>query len=252
MPIHDWTRVDAGIFHGFHLSWIAHIKERLNTGGLPPGYYADAEQYAQKKEADVLTLHASDAESLEPLPAPESSVGGAAVMVASAIGTRTARRDAKPKARQRRLVIRHISGHRVIAILEIVSPGNKDRRRSALDFAGKLANAIEGGIHVTVIDLFPPTPSAPNGLHNLIWREFDREPVPVPDGQKLVLAAFVARRRPRIFFEFRAVGGELPKFPLPIDGEIGAMLPLAETYTAAFAGSPPYLREMLSQPAKAR
>ena len=247
MPIHDWSRVDVGIFHGFHLAWIAEIRKALNNGGLPPGYYADAEQYSEKKQADVLTLHASDAESLEPLLVQEPSDGGTAVMVASSIGTRTARRDAKPKARQRRLVIRHISGHRVIAILEIVSTGNKDRRRSAMEFAGKLANAIEGGIHVTVIDLFPPTPAAPNGLHNRIWREFDREPVPVPAGQPLVLAAFVARQKPRIFFEFRAVGGELQKFPLPIDAEIGAMMPLAETYAAAFAGSPPYLRDMLSQ-----
>ena len=22
MPIHDWTRVDAGIFHHFHTSWV--------------------------------------------------------------------------------------------------------------------------------------------------------------------------------------------------------------------------------------
>ncbi len=22
MPIHDWTRVDAGLFHAFHQSWI--------------------------------------------------------------------------------------------------------------------------------------------------------------------------------------------------------------------------------------
>jgi hypothetical protein len=25
MPIHDWTRVDAGIFHDFHQSWVPEI-----------------------------------------------------------------------------------------------------------------------------------------------------------------------------------------------------------------------------------
>ena len=35
MPIHDWTRVDAGIFHAFHLSWIAEIARVLNRGQLP-------------------------------------------------------------------------------------------------------------------------------------------------------------------------------------------------------------------------
>ena len=26
MPIHDWSRVDAGIFHDFHHAWIEQIK----------------------------------------------------------------------------------------------------------------------------------------------------------------------------------------------------------------------------------
>ena len=44
MPIHDWTRVDAGIFHDFHLGWIAEIRHVLNGGLLPPNYYALAER----------------------------------------------------------------------------------------------------------------------------------------------------------------------------------------------------------------
>ena len=44
MPVHDWTRVDAGIFHDFHLEWISRIKHALNSGILPPEYYALAEQ----------------------------------------------------------------------------------------------------------------------------------------------------------------------------------------------------------------
>ena len=30
MPIHDWTRVDAGIFHAFHHDWITEIARALN------------------------------------------------------------------------------------------------------------------------------------------------------------------------------------------------------------------------------
>ena len=44
MPVHDWTRVDAGTFHGFHTAWITHLSEALNEGLLPPGNYALAEQ----------------------------------------------------------------------------------------------------------------------------------------------------------------------------------------------------------------
>lgn len=43
MPIHDWTRVAAGIFHDIHHDWIFTIKHALNQGVLPPDYYALAE-----------------------------------------------------------------------------------------------------------------------------------------------------------------------------------------------------------------
>lgn len=40
MPVHDWTRVEAGIFHDFHTVWIGQIRNALNEGLLPAGYYA--------------------------------------------------------------------------------------------------------------------------------------------------------------------------------------------------------------------
>jgi hypothetical protein len=46
MPVHDWTQVEAGIFHAFHVAWIGEIQKRLNAGMLPKGYYALAEQHA--------------------------------------------------------------------------------------------------------------------------------------------------------------------------------------------------------------
>ncbi len=44
MPIHDWTRVDAGVFHAFHHDWITSLSAALNAGVPPPDYYAAAEQ----------------------------------------------------------------------------------------------------------------------------------------------------------------------------------------------------------------
>src|SRR5260370_29480989 len=56
MPIHDWTRVDAGIFHAFHHDWITDISRALNRGLLPAAYYALPEQIAGGLGPDVLTL----------------------------------------------------------------------------------------------------------------------------------------------------------------------------------------------------
>jgi hypothetical protein len=56
MPVHDWTRVDAGIFHHFHHGWIEEIARALNRGLLPSDHYALAEQIAGGLGPDVLTL----------------------------------------------------------------------------------------------------------------------------------------------------------------------------------------------------
>src|SRR3982074_3084285 len=55
MPVHDWTRVEAGIFHHFHHEWISEIARALNRGLLPPDHYALAEQIAGGLGPDVLT-----------------------------------------------------------------------------------------------------------------------------------------------------------------------------------------------------
>lgn len=244
MPIHDWTRVDAGVFHGFHLRWIAEICKAMNNGLLPRGYYVDAEQITERKEADVLTLQMPT-----PVGSPAEPTEGGLALVEATLKHKVAGKEKKPKRKQRWLVVRHVTGHRVVALLEIVSPGNKDRRTSAIEFAGKACEAIEHGIHITTIDLFPATRAAPHGLHNLIWRRYDRERVTPPPDRPLVLAAFSGSRRPEIFFEFRRVGEELPAFPVMLTAKRGVFVPLAQTYAAAFDGGPPYLRELLSRPA---
>lgn len=59
MPIHDWTKVDAGIFHAFHHGWIEELARALNRGLLPADYYALPEQHAAGFGPDVLTLQGS-------------------------------------------------------------------------------------------------------------------------------------------------------------------------------------------------
>ena len=56
MPIHDWTRVSAGTFHDFHQGWTIEIRNTLNRGILPEGYYAMADQRVSGPEPDVIAL----------------------------------------------------------------------------------------------------------------------------------------------------------------------------------------------------
>src|SRR5262249_4654007 len=182
MPLHDWTRVDAGIFHDFHVSWIPEIRKVLNGGLLPEGYYALAEQHAGRAIADVLTLHASAATAtLEPLPARlplPPATGGVAVAEAAPRTRRGHTGEQAALTRRRSLAIRHVSGHRLVALIEIVSPANKDRPRHVEDFAAKAVSALEIGVHLLMVDLFPPGPYDPSGMHGVILQRLEESDDP--------------------------------------------------------------------------
>src|SRR5262245_51681239 len=172
MPVHDWTRVTPGIFHHFHHSWIEEIMRALNGGLLPPDYYALSEQIAGDFGPDVITLQT------------DLGNGSAGDAGAHAGGSRTAlaTSDAPPKvsftattemdqyaAKQSTLVIRHSGGDRVVALVEIVSPGNKSNRHGLRAFVEKAAEALLRGYHLLILDLQPAGPREPHGIHGAIW-----------------------------------------------------------------------------------
>src|SRR5207248_5967411 len=77
-------------------------------------------------------------------------------------------------ARANRVTVRHRHGD-VVAVVEIVSPGNKSSRAEVRAFVEKSADLIRQGIHLLVIDLFPPGRRDPQGLPKAIWDEFQEE-----------------------------------------------------------------------------
>ncbi len=122
MPVHDWTRVDAGIFHAFHVAWLPAIQRALNDGLLPDGYYALAEQHAGRPITDVLTLHASPADR-EPLPLPPATGGRA---LAEALPATRRRQTIEPAALSRRLSGRRFAAERLW--LSNIAPARRARR----------------------------------------------------------------------------------------------------------------------------
>src|SRR5438093_2655660 len=114
MPIHDWTRVDAGLFHDFHQSWTVALRNALNEGVLPSDYFALVEQRIQGPIPDVLTLRLSASTS-----DPGHDEGGVAVATAPP-RTRIVRRS-EPEiyaGKANRVTVRHRHGD-VVAIIEI-------------------------------------------------------------------------------------------------------------------------------------
>jgi hypothetical protein len=246
MSVHDWTLVEAGIFHNFHTIWIAETYNALNGGLLPSGYYALVEQHAGRSIADLLTLHASPVRR-DPLP-PLPDTGGTAVAEAPPRVRRRQTIDPEVLARRRSLAIRHVRGHRLIALLEIVSPANKDRARHVEDFVAKVADALEAGVHVLVVDFLPPGPHDPQGMHGVILQRLEQsdEPYDLPSEAPLTLASYEAAGvRVEVYLEHLAVGAVLPDMPLFLRPDRYVNVPLEATYAAAYRGMPAFWRDVL-------
>jgi hypothetical protein len=160
MPIHDWTRVDAGIFHHFHHDWISELSRALNSRILPREYYALSEQVAVGMVPDVLALERIDGDS------GAEATGGVAVAPHPLRARFMFSADPEFHAEKRyRVAVRRRSNDKVVAIVEIVSPGNKDSRHALRSFVGKSVEFLMAGIHLLVIDLFPPGRRDPRGMH---------------------------------------------------------------------------------------
>jgi hypothetical protein len=242
MPIHDWTRVGASVYHEFHGRWTYTIRDTLNAGLLPPGYVARAEQTMRTMGPDV-SAHRSRP------PAPPSTSGHTAV----AAGRVRYRATAVPKPsafRQRRLGIYDAGDERLVAIIELVSLGNKAGRYAVGSFVRKVVRAVNEGVHALVIDPFPATRRTPHGLHSLIWEELGGERFDQPADQPLTLAAYeAADPAPRCYLEPVAVGQPLPDMPLFLEPDYSIDLPVEATYLAAWAAVVPQDRALLEPPA---
>jgi len=238
MPIHDWTRVSAGTWHDFHLAWIAEIRNALNGGLLPESYYAQAEQIAGPMGPDVLTLQGPEGFP-EWAPPPGEGDGGLAVRTAPPRVRLVEERELDDyAARRRTLVIRHSSGDRIVALLELVSPGNKSSRAALDSFVDKAVEALRRGFHLLIVDLFPPGSRDPQGIHGAIWSELGTTSFGLPSGEPLTLVAYSAGQPKRAYIEPTAVGRELIEMPLFLEPERYINVPLEPTYMAAYRGVP--------------
>lgn len=129
----------------------------LNRGVLPDDYYALPEQYAGGFGPDVLTLQSSPDDACGGAALPATSCGDLALLSAAPRLVPTAETDmAFYRRKQTPLVVRHVSGDRVVAVVEMVSPGNKSTRHAMRSFIEKAAELLDRGIHLLILDLTPP------------------------------------------------------------------------------------------------
>jgi hypothetical protein len=254
MPIHDWTRVDAGIFHDFHHAWIEENKRALNHTLHGTDYYALAEQIAGGVGPDVLTLQLPSFKSPELGTKWKSKKhrNGGVALAKSPPKTRFRITTAPlwfAAKKQKAVTIRHVSEHRVVAVLEIVSPGNKAARSAMNMFVSKAQDLLAAGIHLSVVDLFPPTPRDPEGIHPVIWGGDGDDVFRFDPAKPLTCASYIGGQT-QAFVEPVAVGDKLPTIPLFLTCDEYVRVSLDATYKSAFDAVPEFWQAVLNRAAK--
>jgi hypothetical protein len=188
--------------------------DRLNAGLLPTGYFAMAEPMIGEPQ--------SDSDPIMPITS-----------------------DRERYARKANRVAIHHGLGEVVAVIEIVSPGNKDRKHSLRTFVAKAVDLIEQQVNLLILDPFPPGRHDPQGIHGAIWDEFTGEAFELPPKKPLTLAAYQALPVRTCYVEPVAVGDSLPQMPLFLDEKFGVHVPLEETYQTTWNVLPIEVRQLL-------
>jgi Protein of unknown function (DUF4058) len=245
MPVHDWTRVEAGIFHAFHHDWITQISRALNGGILPPTYYSLPEQFAGGLGPDVLTLRRPGANGTASAAGPPE--GGVALAVAPPKTRLRMRSEAnRYAAKAKAVTIRHVSNHQVVAMVEIISPGNKNNQNGLNAFVRKAQEALAAGIHLLLVDLFPPSQRDPQGIHRAVWGDDCGPDYALPEDKPLTCVSYVGGAAAEAFVEWVAVGDDLPDMALFLTPDVYVEVPLEATYRSAWEGLPAFWRDVLT------
>ncbi len=242
MPVHDWTRVEAGVFHDFHTVWIGAIRTVLNDGLLPPDYYALAEQHIGRPITDILSLHASPAPAPRDQPPWPPATGGTAVDEAPprvrhrqtvAPSALALRRHAGHSPRQRPPAGR-VAGDRVFGEQRSRGPRRGFCREGHIGFGSRSACAAGGPLSARLHD--------PHGMHGEILRRLEQsdQAPDLPADEPLTLVSYAAGSQIDIYLEPVAVGAALPDMPLSLRPDRYVNVPLESTYQAAYRGLPAF------------
>lgn len=242
MPMHDWKKVAATIYHHFHQRWTISICDALNGGLLPSGYSALVEPYSSGLYPDVLAVQRRTRKPAQPrIEATRLETSAIEVSPCEVPRTRITVRPRAGRSHERanRVVVRHHLGD-VVSVIEVVSPGNKSGKIAVREFVAKAVDFLRSGVNLMIVDPFPPGSQDPQTLHKLIWDEFDEGvPFELPSDEPLLLVSYraaapIVELTPEAFIEPLGGGAELPDLPVWLDTDVYVKLPLERTYREAW------------------
>ena len=197
---------------GFHARYVVALSAAL-THVLPRGYYADVEQH--------VWLQGADPDEREPFAVPDNYVadrngtdhangGGVATLTATAVNTEVTL--PKPARRKGSKFVEIVDqpGNRVVTVIEILSPSNKDAGDDRDAFLRKRSEYLLTNTNLVEIDLL---------------LDGERLPMGKPKPPRADYYALVSRadRFPKASVWAFTVRDPLPNLPIPLkpaDGEV--------------------------------
>jgi Protein of unknown function (DUF4058) len=146
----------------------------------------------------------------------------------------------------RAVAVRHVSDHRLVAMVEIVSPESKNEVNRLSAFVRNKREALAAGVHLLLIDLFPPSRVNPHGIHSAAWGDNCGEDFAQPANKPLTCVAYVGGTGMEAYLEPIAVGDVLLEMPLFLAPQVNVAVPLEATYQSAWPAMPAFWRDVLT------
>jgi hypothetical protein len=228
MPLHDWTNRRG--WSGVHTLWMTELLRWVKPR-LPKGYRAFLGnaplvgiEIDPEGQPDVAVRAWPD----EP---PGAELAAAAEAIEPDVEVATLKLDP-----QISLFVEWEG--RLIAVVELISPRNKDRRSAREYYAARYAGYLIGGAHLMVIDVH----SRPQNVSFADWIAADLEipkqsplPTPFAIAYRVGEPAAEGGRYLAIWRRPLTVGRPLPTIPLPITMDFTVQVDLEQTYARAAA-----------------
>ncbi len=218
-------------WESFHATWCSSLADHLNQDVLPAEYIALEQVHPGAAiEIDV---------SVFPKAGPTGGEGGGTVTLPRTVWTPTAPPRICPAVFPERFTVEvHATegGRTLVAALELVSPGNKDRAGKRRLFAAKCATHLARGVGLVVLDVVT---SRHGNLHNELMQLLDLDAaLHLPDPMSLYTVAYRPLQQPdggriEIWPTPLAVGEELPRVPLSLAADLCVAVDLEAAYRDA-------------------
>jgi hypothetical protein len=218
-------------WESFHAAWATELMAVLNRDVLPPGYFAETQVHlGSRVEIDVASFEQG------PARAPDGD-GGAVAVEAWAPPVATFVMPAVFPDEIEVQVFASTSGPTLVAAIELISPGNKDRADARRAFAAKCAAYLQMGIGLVIVDIVTHRQA---NLHDEMIGLLERpDAFRFTGGTPLYAVAYRPVRRESEGDGIEtwpmplAVGDPLPTMPLALRGAATVPLDLEASYSEA-------------------